>query len=134
LINLALPFDIVCYSLPPLGKTGRTVLLLKPSSFELGSGVSIATMNPYNPANNPQAGGTAYVAHLNDDAVSRQRRRARGEDEREGLLADLDYDEDKVGHSVSITVRHRVVYACLKVLIVLALPGPLEEPPAISQL
>lgn len=52
-------------------------------------------MNPYNPANNPQAGGTAYVAHLNDDnTVSRQRRRVRGEEEEEGLLVDREYDDD----------------------------------------
>ena len=58
-------------------------------------------MNPYNPANNPQAGGTAFVPHLNDDAVSRQRRRGRGEEEGgsvEGELMrdDRGFDEDKV--------------------------------------
>lgn len=53
-------------------------------------------MNPYNPANNPQAGGTSYVAHLNDDTVSRQRRRVRGEEEGEALLVERDYDDDKV--------------------------------------
>ena len=53
-------------------------------------------MNPYNPANNPQAGGTAYVAHLNDDTVSRQRRRVRGEEEEELFLAERDYEDEKV--------------------------------------
>jgi hypothetical protein len=57
-------------------------------------------MNPYNPANNPQAGGTAFVPHLNDDAVSRQRRRGRGEEEG-SAVGDLvrderGFDEDKV--------------------------------------
>jgi len=60
-------------------------------------------MNPYNPANNPQAGGTAFVPHLNDDAVSRQRRRGRGEEEGStagDLIRDSrEYDEDKVSEA-----------------------------------